>query len=125
MPLRPTDQQIRELSQSDMKGPVVMLNLLKFEKTEGRGSYASYGEGIRPILERSGARVLWQGRCDSVVIGAEADSWDAAILVEYPSRSAFLEMVSQPEYTEVSERRTRALVDSRLIACTEMFRLSG
>ena len=78
------------------------------------------------MLEERGARVLWQGRADSVVIGDdEADGWDAVILVEYPSRAAFIEMTSSPKYREVSKDRTSALVDSRLIAMTEQFRLGA
>ena len=128
MPIQPTPDQIRALRDSELDTPVVMLNLLKFrDRTEGdddsgRASYAKYGDGIRSMLEATGARVLWQGRGDSVVIGDDADDWDAVILVEYPSRAKFLEMVSRPDYQEQSSHRTSALADSRLVACTEVFR---
>jgi uncharacterized protein (DUF1330 family) len=59
-----------------------------------------------------------------VVIGGESDDWDAVILVEYPSRAAFLDMTSSSDYREVSKDRSGALIDSRLIAMTEMYRLS-
>lgn len=117
--IEPEAEQIRELLESTLTGPVVMLNLLKFLPDGGLAAYLHYGEGVRPLLERAGARILWQGSGDSVVIGdREADAWDAVVLVEYPSRRAFLEMVSSPEYEAIAERRTRALADSRLIACT-------
>jgi uncharacterized protein (DUF1330 family) len=123
MPIHPTTEQINNLVNSDETGPVVMLNLLRFRPEGGRRSYASYGDGLRSMLEKAGARVLWRGRADSVVVGEdEADGWDAVILVEYPSRRAFLDMVGGSEYEKVGERRTKALVDSRLIACTEVFR---
>jgi uncharacterized protein (DUF1330 family) len=128
MPIQPTRSQIDELVSSDHEGPVVMLNLLRFRDRSGdgggsgRASYGRYGESVRSLLEAAGGRVLWQGRADSVVIGDDADAWDAVILVEYPSRARFLDMVSQPSYREVSDHRTNALVDSRLIACTEVFR---
>ena len=128
MPIQPTAEQIRALHDSDLDTPVVMLNLLRFrDRTEddddtGRASYAKYGDRIRSMLEATGARVLWQGRGDSVVIGDDADDWDAVILVEYPSRAKFLEMVSRPDYQEQSSHRTSALADSRLVACTEVFR---
>ena len=72
------------------------------------------------VLEATGARVLWQGRADSLVIGGVDERWDVVVLVEYPSRQAFLEMVSSPGYREIGKRRTAALVDSRLIACTQL-----
>lgn len=133
MPLRPTGEQIKELVTSDLDGPVVMLNLLKFGArasdaagddagVTGEQSYRRYGDEVRAHLERVGARILWRGRVDSVVIGAEADHWDAVILVEYPSRKAFIEMTSTESYGATSKHRTSALVDSRLIAMTEQYR---
>jgi uncharacterized protein (DUF1330 family) len=132
MPIAPTKDQIQALLDSDLDTPVVMLNLLKFaegsrsensdEGGSGRDSYARYGDRVRSMLEKVGGRILWQGRGDSVVIGGDADDWDAVILVEYPSRRAFLEMTSSPRYQDVSKDRTAGLADSRLIAMTELYR---
>jgi uncharacterized protein (DUF1330 family) len=128
MPIGPTKEQIQALVDSPLDTPVVMLNLLKFaerasgEAESGRESYARYGERMRSMLEETGARVLFQGRADSIVIGGDADDWDAVILVEYPSRQAFLEMTSSTKYREVSKDRSAGLADSRLIAMTELYR---
>jgi uncharacterized protein (DUF1330 family) len=131
MPIGPTNEQIQALVDSPLDTPVVMLNLLKFsdrssgdgdQAQSGRDSYERYGERVRSMLEETGARVLFQGRADSVVIGDEADDWDAVILVEYPSRKAFLEMTSSPQYREVSKDRSAGLADSRLIAMTALYR---
>jgi uncharacterized protein (DUF1330 family) len=123
--ITPTREQLERLAQragSD-DGPIVMLNLLRFAGAGGRESYSNYGSGVQTSLQKAGARVLWQGRADQVVIGDdEGDGWDAVILVEYPSRKAFLDMIASREYRDVGQRRTNALVDSRLIACTEQFR---
>ena len=59
------------------------------------------------------------------MIGDEADHWDMAILVEYPSRKAFLQMTSSPSYGEAAKQRTSGLADSRLLATTEIHRLKG
>jgi uncharacterized protein (DUF1330 family) len=138
VPIGPTKEQIQALVDSELDTPVVMLNLLKFAERpdsgasgrangveSGRGSYERYGERMRSMLEETGARVLFQGRADSVVIGGDADDWDAVILVEYPSRKAFLEMTSSPKYRDVSKDRSAGLADSRLIAMTELYRLTG
>jgi uncharacterized protein (DUF1330 family) len=70
-----------------------------------------------------GIKLLWRGRADSVIIGDDdADDWDTVLLVEYPSRKAFLEMSGSKEYEGVGKHRTSALLDSRLIACTEQVR---
>jgi uncharacterized protein (DUF1330 family) len=131
MPIGPTKEQIQALVESPLETPVVMLNLLRFAdrangdaggKESGQDSYARYGERMRSMLEQTGARVLWHGRADSVVIGDDADDWDAVILVEYPSRKAFLDMTSSPQYRQVSKDRSAGLADSRLIAMTELYR---
>ena len=40
------------------------------------------------------------------------------LLVEYPSRAAFVEMVSSPEYLAAHAHRERALERTIVIACT-------
>ena len=137
MPIGPTKEQIQALLDSDLEAPVVMLNLLKFAERaggdrgdgdsgqSGRDSYTRYGDRVRSMLEKVGGRILWQGRADSVVIGGDADNWDAVILVEYPSREAFIDMTSSPKYQEVSKDRTAGLADSRLIAMTQLYRETG
>ena len=100
-----------------------MVNLLRFVPETGQSAYTLYGEAVVPLVQRAGGRVLWHGTAEFVVIGqAEADGWDYVIVVEYPSRQAFLDMISSPEYRAIDDRRSQALVDSRLIACTEQFR---
>jgi uncharacterized protein (DUF1330 family) len=137
MPIGPTKEQINALLDSDLEAPVVMLNLLKFaeraagdggdigDSQSGRDSYTRYGDRVRSMLEKVGGRILWQGRADSVVIGGDADDWDVVILVEYPSRKAFIDMTSSPKYQEVSKDRTAGLADSRLIAMTQLYRETG
>jgi uncharacterized protein (DUF1330 family) len=127
--IKPSREQVMRLAESENDGPVVMLNLLKFAKTAGDGdksgaqSYETYGEKMRDIMAERGIKLLWRGRADSVVIGDDdADGWDMVLLVEYPSRKVFLEMGASKEYEKVGEHRTSALLDSRLIACTEQFR---
>lgn len=112
----PTPQQFSELSKAPIEGPVVMLNLLKFKPDGGRESYEKYGELAAPHLEKSGGKVLYHGEGRTTVIGE--DGWDLVILVQYPSRQAFLDMVTHPDYQAITQYRTDALVDSRLYCTT-------
>ncbi|MFP8879921.1 MAG: hypothetical protein VCE43_10860 [Myxococcota bacterium] len=43
-----------------------------------------------------------------------------AVLVEYPTRRAFLEMVNLPEYQQAHEDRDSGLERTTLIACTQI-----
>lgn len=129
--IKPTRDQIKRLAASEDDGPVVMLNLLRFAKDAGGGaagtgadSYDTYGDKMRDIMASRGIKLLWRGRGDQVVIGDDDDdAWDMILLVEYPSRKVFLEMGASKDYEKVGEHRTNALADSRLIACTEQFRI--
>ncbi len=119
----PTSEQIAALGASEFEGPIAMLNLLRFREEalapdtgmSGAEAYGLYGQGVAPHLERVGAKVLSAVSCELSVIGPAEREWDMAITVEYPSRQAFFEMVSDPEYLEVAAHRTAALADSRLV----------
>ena len=43
-----------------------------------------------------------------------AARWDLVALVEYPTRQAFLDMVSSPEYQAIAHLRTEALTAGEL-----------
>ena len=69
------------------------------------------------ITERGG-KVLWAGHADQILIGDPAATWDQVLLVEYPSRAAFLDMVSQPEYLDAHAHRESGLERTVVVACT-------
>jgi uncharacterized protein (DUF1330 family) len=87
--------------------PVVMLNLLAFQPEGGRERYEEYGAAVAPLLEQAGGRVVFFGAPGSALLGE--DSWDLVILVEYPTRQAFLEMIGSAEYQAIAHLRTEAL----------------
>src|SRR4051794_18512603 len=96
-------------------GPVFMLNLLRFAEPAGAESYARYAAATGEHLERVGGEIVWAGACDDALIGPGGREWDAAAVVRYPSRAAFLEMVGDPRYLEIAVHRSAGLADSRLI----------
>src|SRR3954471_12529179 len=97
--------------------PVFMLNLLRFAEGAGAESYARYAAATRRHLERVGGEIVWAGACSDALIGPGEREWDAAAVVRYPSRGAFLEMVGDPGYLEIAVHRSAGLADSRLIPC--------
>jgi uncharacterized protein (DUF1330 family) len=92
--------------------PVTMLNLLRFKPEGGRGRYEEYGTAVAPLLEQVGARVAFLGESAPALLGR--GKWDLVLLVEYPTRQAFLEMVGSAEYQEIAHLRTEALVEGEL-----------
>jgi uncharacterized protein (DUF1330 family) len=97
---------------AEEESPVTMLNLLEFEADGGRERYAEYGEAVAPLLEKAGGRVVFAGEGNPVLLGE--GSWDMVLLVEYPNRKAFLEMVGSDAYLAIAHLRSEALVRGEL-----------
>ena len=92
--------------------PVVMLNLLAFKPEGGRERYEEYGAAVAPLLEKVGGHVVFLGQPAPPLFGE--GPWDLVILVEYPTRQAFLDMTVSTEYQEIGHLRTEALLKSEL-----------
>jgi uncharacterized protein (DUF1330 family) len=92
--------------------PVVMLNLLAFRPEGGRERYEEYGAAVAPLLEKVGGRIVWLGAPAQALLGE--GSWDLVVLVEYPTRQAFLDMVGSEEYRAIEHLRSEALVKGEL-----------
>jgi uncharacterized protein (DUF1330 family) len=97
---------------TEESSPIVMLNLLRFRPDGGQERYAEYGAAVTPLLEKTGGRIVFAGSPAAALLGE--GSWDLVVLVEYPSRQAFLDMISSPEYQEVGHLRTEALTRGEL-----------
>jgi uncharacterized protein (DUF1330 family) len=127
--VEPTAEQLEEfMKAAGDPAPVFMLNLLRFKERadgideadgiSGTGAYARYAAATVEHLQRVGGEVVWAGSCGEALIGPPGE-WDAAAVVRYPSRAAFLEMVSDPAYLEIAKHRTAGLADSRLVPCDQ------
>ncbi|WP_433733253.1 DUF1330 domain-containing protein [Nocardia sp. CA-129566] len=117
----PSEEQIAGFvaAAQSADGPVVMINLLTFNDAPdgGRDSYARYARAVQPHLDRVGARILYAGDAREIVIGGEDLAWwDTVVVVEYPSRAKFLEMVFDPGYQAIAVHRSAALTTSALVA---------
>ena len=88
-----------------------MLNLLRFMPDGGRERHLDYLRMAEPILARFGARILFRGDGLDVLTTGDVEGWDAVLLVQYPRRTTFKEMVEDPEYQEVFQVGKTALAD--------------
>jgi uncharacterized protein (DUF1330 family) len=120
---------LNDLSEKVPDGkPVVMINLLRFrdranypagsgnEPVTGRQAYERYSQLTLPHLIKVGGRLIWRADARACLIAPAGEHWDEALLVEYPSRSAFERMITNTDYQAGTIHRTAALEDSRLIA---------
>lgn len=120
LPVDPTGDDLKRFLAEDPGGPVVMLNLLKFGDG-GRASYGEYADGVRPFLAAVGAEVVYLGDCSTTLVAPTGHDYDAILLVRYPSRSAFCEMVANPEYQQITHLRSQALDAAVLQATVSRF----
>ncbi|WP_068091198.1 DUF1330 domain-containing protein [Novosphingobium rosa] len=91
--------------------PVVMLNLIRFQPDGGRDRYLDYLGMAKPILERFGAKILFGGDGLAVLTEGQAEEWDAVVLVQYPQRSTFRDMVADPDYQVAFKVGSSAIAD--------------
>ncbi len=96
----------------------VMLNLLKFKKDGGRKSYVRYMKEATRFVEGVGGKLLLFSRPKELLNGTE--TWDLLMLVQYPSRKAFIEMTGNPEYLKIHAFREEALERAVLYATDEI-----
>lgn len=126
--VEPTPERLEDFLKASEATPLVMINLLRYreraayppgsdaEPCSGREAYQRYAAVALRTVAEAGGRPLWLGEVASTLIAPDGEAWDDAILVEYPSRKAFLDMIARPDYQAASVHRSAALEDSRLVA---------
>ncbi|MCB9207507.1 MAG: DUF1330 domain-containing protein [Ignavibacteriales bacterium] len=132
--LTPTQEAGYKFIKRDIKGSVIMLNLLRFrevadysaspeliprEPISGREAYQLYINYTLPFLKASGGDILFVGEGGTFLIGPKEERWDAVLLVKQSSVESFLNFESHEEYLKGIGHRTAALEDSRLLPLTE------
>ena len=94
--------------------PITMLNLLRFQPDGGRERYLKYLSMAGPLVARYGAEIVFVGDGQTALAAETGQSWNAIALVKYPTRRAFAEMISDPEYAIADPIRTSALIEAVL-----------
>lgn len=122
--------RLRAWGESDDGRPVYMLNVMRlFDQNKPMSGVpasmkpaeanALYEEAVTPLLFKSGSYPLFGG--DTMRIGAgqkksnlivyepELDNWDRVLVVRYPGRRTFFELVTNPEYLKVMPYKLASL----------------
>ena len=95
--------------------PITMVNILKFKEISGNGdetgkeAYLRYSKNMVPFIEKAEGKVIWMGNIHRTIIGDYDAQPDMVLIVSYPSKEAFIDMSTSPEYAEVSKDRKIAL----------------
>lgn len=114
----------------DIKGEVVMLNLLRLRERadysatpelapatpiSGRAALEKYIAHTLPYLRQSGGEVSLLGEGGPFFIGPADEHWDVVMLVKQASLSSFLAFATNADYLAGVGHRTAAVLDSRLL----------
>jgi uncharacterized protein (DUF1330 family) len=113
MAVNPTGADMKAFLAVDPDQPIVMLNLLRFAEG-GAARYAEYVAHFRRYAEKVGATIVYFGHGADPIVAERGQDWDAVLLVSYPSRRAFSDMVRDPGYQEGTHLRTEALLEAVL-----------
>jgi uncharacterized protein (DUF1330 family) len=114
---KPTAEQSAAVAALPADIPVVMINLLQFKKPGGLESYLRYAQEVAPLMERAGATIRYAGFAQAVILGdGQRPWWEAIAVVEYPSPSAFSDMVTGKDYARIHQHRAAAIDRGELIA---------
>jgi uncharacterized protein (DUF1330 family) len=127
MAIDPDPQDIASFVGADWEGPVTMVNLLQFADQADYGdadeparsgleAYALYAELAGPFVAGVGAELLYHGAVHHMLIGEDTEAWDDVLIVRYPSRQAFVDMISSADYHKITHHRTAALSRAALLA---------
>ena len=130
MYLEPSDESARRFFERDIKGPLTMLNLLRFrdvadysrfpqlappDPISGREAYDRYVRHTIPFLNASGGSLEFFGTGGHNFVGPADERWDLVMLVRQASVNSFLAFASNEDYLAGIGHRTAALEDSRML----------
>lgn len=93
--------------------PVVMLNLVRYRRPDGRERFQDYGAITGPLIAKAGGRIFFGGRAGPTLSGSLSGSkteWDDVLLVRFPNPARFLAMIEGDTYrNEAAPIRAEAL----------------
>ena len=130
--LDPSEKQLAKLISLPIGTPLAVLNLFEFNavanyqpgdpeyatsaaEVSGQEAFQLYGEVAGKTIEGLGGRVVMSAPAEQVLIGHEAANWHAAAIMYFPSRGAFLQMMSDAIFQKASRHRRAALSNHCMI----------
>jgi uncharacterized protein (DUF1330 family) len=79
------------------------------------------------MIKARGGTILWAGRVEEIAFRVPGeDEWDFISLVHYPTRAAFLDMMTSEEYLQqANPHRVNAAVKHLILAARESYSKLG
>ena len=130
--LEPSENQLAKLISLSIETPLAVLNLFEFNtmanyqsgdpeyatsasEISGQEAFNLYGDVAGKTIEDLGGRAVMSAPVEQVLIGHEGANWHAAAIMYFPSRGAFLQMLSDANFQKASRHRRAALSNHCMI----------
>ena len=124
---QPTAHQFRSFRDDPHDGPIAQVNLLKFrvraeyrdvDPENGGGeagsvAYRRYADAFRVAAAEAGGVCLLFGDVERYVIGN--GDWDAVLVMQFPSRAAFIATLNHVDYPDMHRHRDAGLLCQELL----------
>jgi hypothetical protein len=95
--------------------PFVMVHLLRVvDRSDTTYSASELSDAVFGLGKDQGGKLLWSAQVDGVAEGAMPDGWTSIALVRYPSRAAYVDLVTGVEYRKAADVRRRFLARSAM-----------
>ncbi|HVV31603.1 MAG TPA: DUF1330 domain-containing protein, partial [Vitreimonas sp.] len=102
-------KQMEELMKPGPKGPIFMVNLLKFKERaayddgretnlSGRDAYMIYGRAVSELLPKFGGRAIFAADVTFLSLGQADELWDEVAIAMYPQRGDMVRMSMSEEW---------------------------
>lgn len=118
--------RVRRFAENDDGRDIYMLNLLRYHETMAKGPAPAgsfpgtpheanriYEANAKPILMKSGAFPIFAGKVEDLnAVGGPdpaEDNWTRVLVVHYPSRRHFLDLLSDPKYLTKADFKSYAM----------------
>ena len=124
----PSEEQAAKLMQGDPDAPLAALNLFWFNEraqyqpddpeygtpaaeVSGLEAYAAYASEAGKKISALGGHVAFSVAVDQVMIGPDNLNCDTVAIMVFPTRRAFMQMMTAPEFQAYSRHRKAALAN--------------
>ncbi len=115
MPIEPTAEALERFPIGDTGRPLVLTQLLRFTPG-GRERYLEYFAKVEPLLGRIGAQLTYAGEClEEPLLAGPGQAWDAVVIVRYPTRAAYADLLRDPDYQSAVALRRAALSEAVML----------
>lgn len=118
--------RVRRFAENDDGRDIYMLNLLRYHEAMAKGPAPAgsftgtpheaneiYEANAKPILLKSGAFPIFAGKVEDLnAVGGPdpaEDNWTRILVVHYPSRRHFLDLLSDPQYLTKADFKSYAM----------------